>query len=42
MEQNHFDGNDFNQLDYEEKMPHMVNRKRKDENEGLHMDLFLF
>ena len=42
MEQNHFDGNEFHQLDYEERMPHMVIRKRKCENQGLHMHLFSF
>ena len=37
MEQNTFDGNDFNQLDYEERMPHMViKKKRRQEYLGLY------
>ena len=42
MEQNHVDGNEFHQLDYEDRKPHMVIRKRKCENQGLHMHLFSF
>ena len=38
MEQNH----EFPQLNYEKSMPHMVVRKRKDENQGLHIICFHF
>ena len=40
MEQNTFDGNDFHQLDRDERMPHVVLKKRNNGNLGLNFHLF--